>query len=194
MKELVFKISDELAEKLELALRLSGDEPDAAAESMVRAYLVRTFSDAAAAFRAPDAPPPPPPGHMPPPPAVHGHMPPPPGQVPPPPPPCGERFSKADSRIPLWARKPGQMTHKILKAYFELQREIQDVTLEALRARCSDPDGHPNTFVPHFDANFAQMKTDQGHSHGQVFEEKDGIVTLWEHIGDTLRKYRSFFE
>ena len=191
MKELVFSISDELAQKLELAFQLSGDDRNAAAEEMVRGYLAKTFADAAAAFRSPDdVPPPPPPcGTMPPPPFGQ------PGQMPPPPPPpFGAPWTKADSRIPLWARRPKQMTHKILRAFFELQKEIGDVTLEELRKRCSDPEGHPKTFVPHFDANFAQMKTDAGHSYGQVFEEKDGIVTMWERVGETLRKWRDYFE
>jgi len=198
MKELVFKISDELAQKLELAFQLSGDDRDAAAEDMVRGYLARTFAKAAAEYHAPEGfPPPPPHGHMPPP--QCGQMPPPPptmgamdGQMPPPP--CDAPWTKADSRIPLWARRPKQMTHKILKAFFELSREVGDVTVDALRKRCSDPEGHPKTYVPHFDANFAQMKTDQGHSHGQVFEEKDGIVVMWERVGDTLRKWRDYFD
>lgn len=192
MKELIFKISDELAQKLELAFQLSGDERDAAAEDMVRAYLAKTFAQAAAEYRSPEGfPPPPPRGHMPPPPPPMGAMD---GQMPPPPPPGDAPWTKADSRIPLWARKPKQMTHKILRAFFELSRELGEVTVDALRKRCSDPEGHPKTYVPHFDANFAQMKTDQGHSHGQVFEEKDGVVIMWDRVGDTLRKWRDYFE
>ena len=67
------------------------------------------------------------------------------------------------------------------------------MTLDALRRRCSDPTGHPNTYVPHFDNNFSQMKFDNGNSHGKVFEEQDGYITIWDRISDTLLRYRDYF-
>ena len=74
------------------------------------------------------------------------------------------------------------------------RHRIGNVTLDALRRRCSDPTGHPNTYVPHFDNNYSQMKFDNGNSHGKVFEEHDGYITIWDRISDTLQKYRDFFE
>lgn len=104
-------------------------------------------------------------------------------------------WGKAIGRIPRWAKNPQQYNHKILRAFFELQKElgIGHVTIDALRQRCSDPTVHPRTYVPHFDNNYTQMKFDNGNSHGKVFEEKDGIITLWDRISDTLMRYRDYF-
>ena len=214
MKELKFNLPDELANKFELAMQLTGANRDAVAEEFVRGYLAKALQSAANEFRTPDAVPPPPPQPNPMPNQPTGSPfaqaqnrtapPPPPVQsapTPPPPPqndsPFGGYFSewgKANKRIPRWARNPQQNNHKILRAFFELKQELGNVTIDALRRRCSDPTGHPNTYVPHFDNNFSQMKFDNGNSHGKVFEEHDGYITIWDRISDTLQRYRDFFE
>ena len=107
--------------------------------------------------------------------------------------PFWNEWGKAINRIPRWAKNPQQYNHKILRAFFELQKEVGKVTLDALRSRCSDPTSHPDTFVPHFDNNYAQMKFDNGNSHGKVFEEKDGEISIWDRISDTLAHYRDYF-
>lgn len=214
MKELKFNLPDELANKFELAMQLTGANRDAVAEEFVRDYLAKALQSAANEFRTPDAAPPPQPNpqqqsagtqfrqpqnraaQTPPPPPVQGsptHKAPPPQNDSP----FGSYFSewgKANKRIPRWARNPQQNNHKILRAFFELKHELGNVTIDALRRRCSDPTGHPNTYVPHFDNNFSQMKFDNGNSHGKVFEEHDGYITIWDRISDTLQKYRDFFE
>lgn len=209
-KTITFEIDETLAEKFDLAIQLTGDDRDAIAEAAVKQYLGKALHAAAEEFHDPaqqqssrPTPPQPRPSKMP-------------GASAPPPvrprrakpdheqPPrddrwwdFGSQFSrswgKAINRIPRWARNPQQNNHKILRAYFELQRELGKVTLDALRGRCSDPSGHPRTFVPHFDNNFAQMKFDNGNSHGKVFEERDGYVTIWDHISETLMRYRDYF-
>lgn len=200
MKTIMFNLPDALADKFEIALQLTGDNRDAVAEEFVRSYLGRALQSAANEFRTPEPQPQIPPRQ--PQPA--------PGTVPPPPPPLRgtpnhqrtttqrtDRFSgwgKANTRIPRWARNPQQNNHKILRAFFELKQELGNVTIDALRRRCSDPNGHPNTYVPHFDNNFTQMKFDNGNSHGKVFEEHDGYITIWDRISDTLQRYRDFFE
>ncbi len=206
MKQITFNLPDALADKFELALQLSGDNRDAVAEEFVRGYLARALQSAANEFRTPDAHP-----HVTPRPvqpqrndsaAAAGSQ-----------PSYGtpnqqqsqqrkqpqrtdvfSEWGKAIHRIPRWARNPQQNNHKILRAFFELKQEIGNVTLDALRRRCSDPNGHPNTYVPHFDNNYSQMKFDNGNSHGKVFEEHDGYITIWDRISDTLQRYRDFFE
>ncbi|MBR4201845.1 MAG: hypothetical protein IKQ91_11380 [Oscillospiraceae bacterium] len=201
MKELVFQLSDELAQKFELAVQLTGDNRDALAEEFVRGYLAKALQSAANEFRTPE------------PQAQQPRIQPQPAQTPPPspagqtgpkqtaPPPrpqtvtdFWQSWGKANKRIPRWARNPQQNNHKILRAFFELKRELGNVTIDALRSRCSDPTGHPNTYVPHFDNNFSQMKFDNGNSHGKVFEEHDGYITIWDRISDTLQKYRDYFQ
>ena len=202
MKQIYFQIDDQLADKFEIALKLTGEERNQVIEDLIRKYLGKAFSDAADTFRSDNTP------------AVTqqeqrvrpthetvatrvssasspafgtpDHEKPPRKDV-------FSEWGKAIHRIPLWAKKPQQNNHKILKAFLELQQEIGKVTIDALRKRCSDPTGHPETYVPHFDNNYAQMKFDNGNSHGKVFEESNGFVTVWDHISDTLLRYRDYF-
>ena len=196
MKTYEIHLDDSLAEKFEIALQLTGETADEAIAKLARTYLADTFSAAANSMRGengrsasqeqpqperrtarraanqPNAP--------------HSNV-----RV-------EEEsqenfFSKAINRIPRGANKPNQHTHKILRAFWELQDEIGKVTPEALRSRCSDPTSHPDTFVPHFDNDYAQMKFDNGNSHGKVFEEKDGEISIWDRISDTLAHYRDYF-
>ena len=201
MRPITFQLDDQLAEKFEIALKLTGDDPDAVAAEFIRGYLGRAFAQAADSYRSSEAPEQQPRRHGP----THATAPRRSGTTPPPPtysrpdherPPRPDFFSewgKAIHRIPRWARNPQQNNHKILKAFLELQQELGRVTLEALRKRCSDPVGHPETYVPHFDNNYAQMKFDNGNSHGKVFEEEGGFVTIWDRISDTLLRYRDYF-
>ena len=208
MKQLIFNLPSELAEKFELALQLTGDNRDELAEKFVRDYLATALQSAANSFREPEVfrgshttaqarPQTPPPPPSPPRTGTPTDDRPPhratPNQDRPPRPDYWQEWGKAINRIPRWARKPQQYNHKILRAFFELQRELGNVTLEALRGRCSDPLGHPDTYVPHFDNNFTQMKFDNGNSHGKVFEEQDGYITIWDRISDTLLRYRDYF-
>lgn len=214
MKTIAFQIDDKLAEKFELAMQLTGDDRTQVAEQFVRQYLEKALHAAAAEFSDPRTntaqprrvQPVPPVRPVTPSPAYRSAT-----ADPASAPrrtiftrstasaqPAQERttwgaWGKAIPRIPRWAKHPQQNNHKILRAYFELQKEIGKVTIDALRNRCSDPQTHPHTFVPHFDNNFAQMKFDNGNSHGKVFEEQDGIVLIWDKINDTLMKYRDFF-
>ena len=183
MKEITFRLPDELANKFELALQLTGANQDAVGEEFVRGYLARALQSAADEFRVPNAPKPNPQAQN----QSAGRYQRSPRMVLP-------EWGKAINRIPRWARNPQQNNHKILRAFFELKQEFGNVTLDALRRRCSDPSGHPNTYVPHFDNNYSQMKFDNGNSHGKVFEEHDGYITIWDRISDTLQKYRDFFE
>ena len=199
MKQIHFEIDEKLAEKFEIALKLSGDDPNRLAEEFIRSYLGKAFSEAADSFRGPVQR-----GN-----ASHQTVPQQtrvqrdtaqqspfrtkPDHQRPPRPDYWSEWGKAIHRIPRWARNPQQNNHKILKAFLELQREIGRVTIDSLRRRCSDPVQHPETYVPHFDNNYAQMKFDNGNSHGKVFEEKDGYVTIWDRISDTLQRYRDYF-
>lgn len=203
MKQITFMIDDRLAEKFEIALKLTGDSGDAIAEEFIRGYLGKAFAQAADDVRGGAAPEQPrePQRHGP----THESAPRRSGTSAPPPvfsrpdherpqrPDIFSEWGKAIHRIPRWARNPQQNNHKILKAFLELQQELGRVTLEALRKRCSDPIGHPETYVPHFDNNYAQMKFDNGNSHGKVFEEEGGYVTIWDRISETLLRYRDYF-
>ena len=56
MKTISFNLPDELANKFELAMQLTGANLDAVGEEFVRGYLARALQSAADEFRVPDAP------------------------------------------------------------------------------------------------------------------------------------------
>lgn len=217
MQEYKIQIDDELATKLQIALQLSGESEQVVFERMIRQYLAKTFNAAANSLRDADSMDDNPQAQsqrrtarraVPPNGARNvgsnsnstratyeqrTHRKPPQEEPDSPFDEWKREWGKAINRIPRWAKNPQQYNHKILRAFFELQQELGRVTVDALRNRCSDPSGHPKTYVPHFDNNFAQMKFDNGNSHGKVFEENNGIITLWDRINDTLMHYRDYF-
>ncbi len=108
--------------------------------------------------------------------------------------PADSKYKKALNKIELWKNRPHQNNHKILKAFWELEGEVGEVTADALEARCSNKERFPETYVEKFKGNFDQMKTDKGNSNGKVFVvSNDGEVVLWEAIYDEISQYKRFF-
>lgn len=99
---------------------------------------------------------------------------------------------KANSRIPVWALKPEQYNHKIIKAYFTALAIADEATIDMMENLCSDKE-HPELYVPTFKSNYAQMKIDGAKSHGKVFEDNGEQVWIWNEVEDTLLKYKSSF-
>ena len=87
------------------------------------------------------------------------------------------KFEKL-SRIKLWADRPHQINSKIVRAYLELEKKYERVTLSHLRKYCADQFGIDETFYGHF----ASMKTDRGNSHGAVFYESGQVVKIWDTV------------
>lgn len=100
---------------------------------------------------------------------------------------------KANSRIPRWAIKSEQYNHKIVRAYFQVESELDYVPLDALEMRCSDEATYPTTYVRDFHGNFSQMKTDASKSHGKVFEIDNGNVVIWDYVKERLMEYKNYF-
>jgi len=103
-----------------------------------------------------------------------------------------EDYAKAIRKIPMWAKKPQQNNHKIIRAFFKIQEELGIVPLGTLVNRCSN-DNYPDTYTTDFKGNFAQMKTDASNSHGKVFIVAAQKVVLWSEIENTLMKYKEDF-
>jgi len=102
-------------------------------------------------------------------------------------------YAKANRKIPIWAHKPQQNNHRIIKAFFEIEEEMGYVTIEALTERCSNITDHPDTFSSDFRGNFAQMKTDASNSHGKVFVVTDNVVEIWNEIKNILMENKHLF-
>lgn len=88
--------------------------------------------------------------------------------------------------IRLWANRPNQINHKIIRAYLSLEPNGK-VFLDNLRSLCSDRKSP--YYVGTFSSNYASMKTDLGHSHGRVFFEQGGIVGVYPIVREEIRRW-----
>jgi hypothetical protein len=104
-----------------------------------------------------------------------------------------EDTGKARNRIPKWALKSEQNNHKIVRAYFQVENELGNVSLDVLEKRCSDVVKYPSTYLRDFRGNFNQMKIDSPKSHGKVFEVYNGKVVIWDYVKETLKEYKKYF-
>ena len=94
-------------------------------------------------------------------------------------------LNKVHRRVPKWFRNPSQNNSKILLCFLELSAQEPNVTTRLLRSKCYD--------VKDFDGNFNQMKNFGDKNHGKVFEEKNGVVTLWEPVSNfIIDQYEDF--
>ena len=98
----------------------------------------------------------------------------------------------ANRRIPMWAMKPNQYNHKIIRAFLLLEKNNNYVRLNDLEDLCNDSI-RTETYVPTFRSNYSQMKFDGPKSHGKVFEDDGDRVWIWSAVEDTLNKYKEYF-
>ena len=162
-ERVTFNIDADVYDKFCLALNLTGQTQDEAAETCLRWYIANTFEQASHDYN-------------------------PKRKVSEP----KDYFGKAALRIPTWAMKPNQYNHKIIRAYFQALDIAENVTLSLLEGLCSDKK-HPDLYVPTFRNNYSQMKIDGPKSHGKVFEDDGENVWIWHEIEEVLMKYKSNF-
>lgn len=162
-KQISFSIDADIYDKFCLALNLSGQSQNEAAENCLRWYIANTFEKASQEYN----------------PKKRSNEP-------------KDYYGKATQRIPVWALKPNQYNHKIIRAFFEAEDVAVTVTLTMLERLCSDKK-HPELYVPTFRNNYSQMKIDGPKSHGKVFEDDGENVWIWQDVEDVLRNYKSSF-
>lgn len=163
--ELKILLDSELLKKFEMALTLNNENKEEVVDMLLKSYVSRTFSQAAALYESENN-------------SVAEK---------------GEYYGKALHKIPKWAKKPKQAIYKVIRAYFQLA-ENGDVIYSELVKRCSDPVNHSDVYMRSFSTNFAQMKFDGEKSYGKVFEvNKDGIVVIWDYVEAQLLKYKNEF-
>lgn len=163
--ELKILLDSELLKKFDIALILNNENKDEVIDMLLKSYVSRTFSQAAALYENEKN---------------SGTE-------------TEEYYGKALHKIPKWAKKPKQAIYKIIRAYFQLS-DNGAVTYTELAQQCSDSVNHSDVYMPSFSTNFAQMKFDGEKSYGKVFEvNKDGTVTIWSYVEAQLLKYKNDF-
>lgn len=159
-------LSEDLIEKFEIAIKLCGENSKDVLEKMMMQYISTSFSKVSQKYNPRNKF------------EVES---------------SNSNYGKAKKRIPKWALKPQQNNHKIIRAFFMIQKEKGTVNLQELEERCSNLEEFPETFVRDFRGNFAQMKIDAPKSHGKVFEVDNGVVVIWSEVENILTNYKSYF-
>ncbi len=164
-KETIFTIEEDIVEKFEIAIQINKGDRDKIIEDFMKETIIKTFSGIANEFTTHDMK-------------------------------KTERqdtTKKALNKIQLWAEKQTQIPYKIIRAFFQLEKEKEVVFLDDLRQRCADEEKHYDTFVSTFEQNFAQLKFDGPKSHGKVFEINENRVQLWSDVEEAIRRRRDQF-
>ncbi len=166
-KEVNFSIDKDVYEKFCIALHLTEEAEDEAIENCMRTYIARTFERVSQEYN---------------PSSVRKSS----TDV--------ERdfYGKAIRRIPMWALKPNQYNHKIIRAFFQAEATTGEVKLDTMELLCGNKE-HSELYVPTFKNNYAQMKIDGPQSHGKVFEDDGERVWIWKEVEDVLRKHKDSF-
>ncbi len=166
-KEIVFALDDDVYEKFCIALRLVNENENEVLENCIRNYISKTFERVSQEY-----------SHD-----TGAYM-----NV------TSERdfYGKAIQKIPVWALKPNQYNHKIIRAFFEAEENAEKVTLDAMELLCSNKE-RSELYVPTFKNNYSQMKIDGPKSYGKVFEDDGERVWIWKEAEEVLRKYKDNF-
>lgn len=165
-KEITFFLDSDVYEKFCMASRLADENVNDVVESFMRTYIARTFGKISQEYglgvsRKITAD-------------------------------TDKEFAgKALQKIPVWALKPNQYNHKIIRAFFEAE-EAGEVTLDAMELLCSNKD-RSELYVPTFKNNYSQMKIDGPKSYGKVFEDDGEHVWIWSEVEEVLRRYKDSF-
>ena len=101
-------------------------------------------------------------------------------------------YCKALQRIPVWALKPNQYNHKIIRAFFEAEEATGEVHISTMEMLCGNKE-RSELYVPTFRNNYAQMKIDGSKSHGKVFEDDGNRVWIWSEVEEVLRRHKDSF-
>lgn len=165
-KNISFSVDSDVYEKFNMALNLSGETVDDAGEACLCWYIAQAFGNASKEYT----------------PRIAKQT------------DSGSKdfYGKALHRIPMWAMKPSQYNHKIIKAFFMAIDIAGEATLTMMERLCSDKE-RPDLFVPTFRNNYSQMKLDGPKSHGKVFEDDGDRVWIWDEVEETLVKYKESF-
>lgn len=165
VKDINLTIDADVYEKFCLALNLTGEEEQQAMETCMRWYIAKTFEKASQAYNPKTVN------------KANDNK---------------DYFGKALNRIPVWALKPTQYNHKIIRAYFEAMDIAGEATISMMERLCSDKE-HPELYVPTFKNNYFQMKLDGPKSHGKVFEDDGENVWIWSEVETVLLQYKDSF-
>ena len=98
-------------------------------------------------------------------------------------------YPKVTRRISLWANRPSQFNHQIIKAFFLSEKDGKATRNEMKNIFLKNT----NSTSWQFDNNFNSMLTDEGNSHGHVFDCNGDIVTITKSAQEVLNQFKNYF-
>ena len=101
-----------------------------------------------------------------------------------------EQRSKAYNRFSGWAKKPHQINHQVLKAFF-ICESGGVANRNAMRNEFVKLNPDKSSYL--FDNNLNSLATESGNSHGQAFVFNGDEVYLAEDIKALAENYRECF-
>ena len=164
-KKIPFTIKEDIYDKFCLALNLSKEDEEQAVETCLKWYIAKTFSKVSKEYEPENEE------------KQSGK---------------GNFYAKAVKRIPVWAKRPEQYSHKIIRGYFQCLELYGQVLLYQLEELCSQEEV-AELYVPTFRNNYAQMKIDGAKTYGKVFEDDGKVVSIWSEVEETLLEYKDYF-
>jgi len=167
VRNITISINEDIYEKFCLAMNLTKDTENVAIETCMRWYIAKTFEKASHVYNPKTV-------------ARQNED------------SNKDFYGKAIQRIPIWAVKPNQYNHKIIRAYFKAVAATGRATIDMMERLCSD-ENNLELYVPTFKNNYSQMKLDGPKSHGKVFEDDGDSVWIWSEVEEVLMKYKTNF-
>ena len=167
VRNITISINEDIYEKFCLAMNLTKDTENTAIETCMRWYIAKTFEKASQVYNPKTV-------------ARQNED------------TNKDFYGKAIQRIPIWAVKPNQYNHKIIRAYFKAVAATGRATIDMMERLCSD-ENNLELYVPTFKNNYSQMKLDGPKSHGKVFEDDGDSVWIWSEVEEVLMKYKTNF-
>ncbi len=167
VRNITISINEDIYEKFCLAMNLTKDTENVAIETCMRWYIAKTFEKASHVYNPKTV-------------ARQNEY------------TNKDFYGKAIQRIPIWAVKPNQYNHKIIRAYFKAVAATGRATIDMMERLCSD-ENNLELYVPTFKNNYSQMKLDGPKSHGKVFEDDGDSVWIWSEVEEVLMKYKTNF-
>ena len=101
-----------------------------------------------------------------------------------------DEVKKVSHRLKLWANRPHQINHIILRKWLELNKEKGDSVTEAMLEKAVLDVGLEGGSGS-FHSNFSQMKVIAEKNHGKVFDVSNGIVNLWQPVEEAVFEFKS---
>jgi len=90
----------------------------------------------------------------------------------------GSEVEKVKRKVPRWFKFTSQNNSTILMSYLELEEQQSRVTTSMLRNKCRS--------LNDFEGNYNQMKNFGEKNHAKVFDEMDGVITLWKPVNEFI--------